>query len=150
MVNTPDVLVPSLSTSPSHSTTPAVCDVEPPLPSVVKPLEPSRADWQSVACAGTPAAAATSTRRPAKTAGDRALRTDALESIMNLSLKAERPWKTLKRIGFWDPARPLERSDRYVCRPAFEASQLRLGGINGTDSEIGWIASEDFGRRSAL
>src|SRR3954466_331733 len=78
MVNTPDVLVPSLSTSPSHSTTPAVCDVEPPLPTVVKPLEPSRADWQSVACAGMPEAAATSTRRPAKTAGDRALRTDAL------------------------------------------------------------------------
>src|SRR5436305_6983668 len=86
MVNTPDVLVPSLSTSPSHSTTPAVCDVEPPLLTVVKPLESPRADWQSVARAGTPEAAA-STRRPAKTAGDRALRTDGLEAIMDLSLK---------------------------------------------------------------
>src|SRR5947199_5668408 len=88
MVSTPDVLVPSLSTSPSHSTTPAVCEVEPPLPRLVKPDEPSSADWQSVACAGMPEKVATSIRRPAKTGGDKALRTDDLESIMDLSLKA--------------------------------------------------------------
>src|SRR3954463_11331269 len=76
MVNTPDVLVPSLSTSPSHSTTPAVCEVEPPLPSVGKPDEVPSSVWQSVDCAKTRETDAGSIRKPARTIGTKALRTN--------------------------------------------------------------------------
>src|SRR5436305_14982780 len=78
MVSTPGVLVPSLRTSPSHSTTPAVCVVEPPLPRLVKPDEPSRADWQSSDCAKTVETDAGNIRKTARTTGAKALRTDMI------------------------------------------------------------------------